>query len=75
MKKYLYFRLFFLIVKALRCLNCLVLSETHPVSVALIIALVRFEERGIATFSVKTNLLRAEQTSKKSDSHKNVYVI
>lgn len=39
-------------------------------SIALIIALVSFEERCIATFPIKTNLLRGEQVSQKSDSHK-----
>lgn len=39
-------------------------------SIALIIALVSFEERCIATFPIKTNLLRGEQVAKKSDSHK-----
>lgn len=45
-------------------------------SIALIIALVSFEERCIATFPIKTNLLRGEQVSQKSDSHKKiVYMI
>lgn len=38
-----------------------VLSHTHPVSIALVIALVSSEERCIATFPIKTNLLRGEQ--------------
>lgn len=45
-------------------------------SIALIITLVSFEERCIATFPIKTNLLRGEQESKKSDSLKiTVYMI
>lgn len=72
-KKYLHLRLVFLLPHQLKpCLwlHRSLFSETHPVPVALIVALVSSEERCIATFPVKTNLLKGDQVSEKSSSHK-----
>lgn len=42
----------------LRPATFLTCTETHPVSMALGIALIGFEERRIAAFSIKANLMR-----------------
>lgn len=62
-KKYQHLRLAFRLHRSL-------FSETHPVPIALIVALISSEERCIATFPVKTNLLKGVQVSEKSSSHK-----